>query len=234
MEILDTTLLASLRRELIEGRGIAELNAEGYTAIIQKIEKLGFYLSNRHKKLVGYLKDYLEFLGLPSDRVLEFNSLFKYVRDARNKAIHEGALARNLARKTAELSMMLEGRIFMDLIYVRDVMIENPVTISPWDRISDIRRKLVGSAFSWLPIFSNSEWMLLSDYALLAFIQTAAVKDNVQLRDCMDKVTAFLVQAKQCHLSDSIQEIASQIKDSPMLVIENGELRGIITASDLL
>jgi CBS domain-containing protein len=50
----------------------------------------------------------------------------------------------------------------------------------------------------------------------------------------MDKVTPFLVQAKPCCLSDSIKDIAMQIKNAPILVIENGELRGIITASDLL
>jgi CBS domain-containing protein len=234
MANLDTTLLASLRRELIAGRGIAELNAEGYVAIIQKIEMLGFNLCGKEKTLAKYLDDYLEFLQLPSDRMPEFKSLFKYVREARNKAIHEGAFARNLSRKTAELSMIFEGRIFMGLIYVRDVMIENPVTISQWDRISDIRRKLVGSAFSWLPILVNTEWMLLSEYGLLQFIQTTGVKDDVQIRDCMDKVTGFLVQAKSCRLSDTIQDIAKKIVDAPMLVIENGELRGIITASDLL
>ncbi len=95
------------RDALREARAAALLDSEAFGKIIVVIERLGNFQAKSNNKSLAQIKNYLLLLvqESPLAQVLPeawpayhqtFDSLFDMVRESRNTAVHEGALARHL------------------------------------------------------------------------------------------------------------------------------------------
>ena len=62
-----------------------------------------------------------------SDSHSQFIMKYEIVREARNAALHEGALARHLTVNAVELSLVLEEAIMSRCYRVGDFMVRNPM-----------------------------------------------------------------------------------------------------------
>lgn len=62
----------------------------------------------------------------------QFIMKYEIVREARNTALHEGALARHLTVNAVELSLVLEEAIMSRCYRVGDFMVRNPMCAYLW------------------------------------------------------------------------------------------------------
>jgi hypothetical protein len=54
---------------------------------------------------------------------------------------------------------------------VADFMVRSPVTVEPWHTVGHIRRQMLLNSFSYLPIFWDGNWHLISDMAIASMLQ---------------------------------------------------------------
>src|SRR5437899_3056677 len=115
--------------------------------------------------------------------------LFNVVREARNKAVHDGAYARHLNGRLLDLLLLLEEAIMTNMDRVEDLMVRNPVSAEPWHLVSHVRKMMLTNSFSWIPIFKGKagkdRWMLLQDAALMHWIRNEPNKKKQKERLAM-------------------------------------------------
>lgn len=200
------------------------------------------------------LKDYEEAIvalanhsGDPTEGE-EAARLFNVVRQARNKAVHDGAYARHLNSRLIDLLLILEEGIVMNLDRVEDLMVRAPVFAESWHLVSHVRKMMLSNSFSWIPIYqetgASGKWVLLDDASLMKWIRSeprkSAQKARLALRvgEAISKHKLAVKGAHCCHGSSLISEIMSQMGEKPTLVTEEFDGRerlvGIVTAFDLL
>jgi CBS domain-containing protein len=172
--------------------------------------------------------------------------LFNVVREARNKAVHDGAYARHLNSRLVDLLLMLEEAIMTNMNRVEDLMVRTPVSAEPWHLVSHVRKLMLTNSFSWIPVFQDkpSRWMLLRDAALMKWIRSEPNKKKQGERLAMpvsDAISQHKLDVKGaicCSRDVLISVILAQMDERPMLVTERIQgqerLLGIITAFDLL
>ncbi len=86
--------------------------------------------------------------------------------------MHTGAYARNAAHGAVQLSLMLEeGLMSKSTLTVADYMVTTPVCVEDWHTVGYVRQLMLANSFSYLPIFWNSKWHLISDMAMAAMLQ---------------------------------------------------------------
>src|ERR1700722_13511987 len=120
------------RDQLRTARSAALRDAEAFQEIVFVLERLGAFLSNDRRNLGQYLpqiKDQAARSPMAEEVPRElpnyhqqFDVKYGIVREARNSALHEGALARHLTINAVELSLVLEEGIMGDLHQVGDFM----------------------------------------------------------------------------------------------------------------
>jgi hypothetical protein len=127
-------------------------------------------------------------------------------------------------------------------------MVSDPVQAMPWQPISFARQKMLMNSFSFLPLFwIDGSWRLLSDRHLASYLHSPSddPKEGKTRRDRLHKTVEAAVSsgeivlehAETCYPSTPVQQIAREVSDKPILVLENSNsnhLAGIITAFDLL
>jgi CBS domain-containing protein len=174
--------------------------------------------------------------------------LFNVVREARNKAVHDGAYARHLNGRLVDLLLLLEEAIMTNMDHVEDLMVRNPVSAEPWHLVSHVRKMMLENSFTCIPIFKSKtgkdRWMLLRDATLMHWIRSEPNKRKQKERLAMPVAEAIMNHALAvkgaicCSREASIGELLPRMNDDPTLVTEkiDGEERllGIITAFDLL
>jgi CBS domain-containing protein len=204
--------------------------------------KLGIGLKDHEAVLIGLVKEADAANEEPTRR------LFKVVREARNKAVHDGSYARHLNSRLVDLLLMLEETIMTNMDRVEDLMVRNPVSAESWHPVSQVRRLMLGNSFTWIPIFhakeSHGRWMLIRDAALMRWIRKETVKKKqrerlaIPIGEAISKHGLELKGAICCPPDTPIAEILQRMNDDPTLVTDKilGEERllGIITAFDLL
>lgn len=235
-----------LRDQLRAARALVLKDAEAFDAVVQVVERIGRLLRPKETGMAKF-KDAVCAVASASSLAKDvpdafpevharFDTLYELVREARNSAIHEGALARNLTGRTIELALILEDALMPDAATVSDFMIRGPVTAAPWQPLSFVRQTLLANSFSYLPVrFGDEPWFLVSDYALANYL---AADSRARLRETMSHAKAqglALDRPLTVRSGEAIDGLRKTVTSMPILVTrEDGELLGIITAFDLL
>src|SRR5216684_3616713 len=141
------------RDQLRVARAAALRDAEAFQEIVFVLERMGAFLSNDRKNLGKYfLEIKAEAVRSPMAKEVpmelphfhqQFDVKYQIVREARNAALHEGALARHLTANAVELSLVLEEGIMSERHQVSDFMVRNPVCAFVWQPLSFIRQTML-------------------------------------------------------------------------------------------
>jgi hypothetical protein len=242
------------RDQLRVARAAALRDAEAFVELVSVFERLGAHLTNRRLALGKGLKA-ISALAKRSpmaedvprklpDYHQHFDVKYRIVQDARNAALHEGALARHLTINAVEISLVLEEAIMRDCRQVSDFMVRNPVCASMWQPLSFIRQTMLVNSFSYLPVAVEkngvTEWQLISDYRLAQCLRKngpAATEGLIRrLKDVVESELIELHTAIICHPQDGVDSILQKSNELPALVLSSDkkELFGILTPFDLL
>src|ERR1700675_2576532 len=134
---MEQEVVLHFRDQLRAARSAALRDAEAFQEIVFVLERLGAFLSNDRRNLGTYLpriKDQASSSPMAEEVPKElphfhqqFEVKYEIVREARNAALHEGALARHLTVNAVELSLILEEGIMSELHQVSDFIVRNPV-----------------------------------------------------------------------------------------------------------
>lgn len=256
-EILNYEQRIYIRDLFRDARAKALSNSENYGDLLFALEKLGNCLRGE-TSAIGALSRYkdkiIEFASksslayeVPNDTPefhTVFSSLYDYVNDARNSVMHEGAFARHLTQHGIEISIILEDAL-MDEVQekrIKDFMIRNPVTASPWQPISFIRQNMLANSFSYLPVYHEGNWQLISDLTitkyLLGFERGEKRKRlSRKLGDALELGQIELLLTKTLNAEISIRHlIENDWNGLPICVVSetSKEFVGILTPFDLL
>ena len=217
------------RDRLREARYAALADAEGFQQMCFAIEALGKRLQPegnglgpRRKVLQRLARDskLLPAEGEPGRSLKSFDALFMALKDARNDAMHTGAYARHVAADAVTLCLVLEDALMVEKksneevkrLKVGDFMVSTPVVVHPWQTVEHARQLMLLNSFSYLPIWHEQRWWLLSDMAVaqylrpswpaharlkmtlsqaredgLAFVRTSPVQRGVAVVDLLNK-----------------------------------------------
>jgi len=236
-------------REFKAARAGALRNAEAFEEHLFVMERLGSFLIRSHRHLGKYQSD-LRALANHSPLAHEvsveypelhlgFDALFEEVRIGRNDAMHQGAVARHLARYAQELALIMEDALMSDAQTAKQFMVRDPACAELWHPLSAIRRTMLLNAFSFLPYRTKTgTWRLVSDSRLVQFLRAPTENRKSRLLMTLDeakKEGLHDIKPLQCGLDEPISKLASKMKDIPCLVIsKDRRLLGVITAFDLL
>ena len=164
------------RDRLRNARYAALADAEGFQEICFAVESLGMRLLEQESTLHNYQPRVKEIaLASPSLSALpeifpmfftRFDSLYDIVRRARNDAMHIGSYARHATSAAVELCIGLEEAVMIGpekLNRVSDFMVKTPVTIELWQPVAHARQLMLMHSFSFVPVFHDNKWKLLSE-----------------------------------------------------------------------
>jgi CBS domain-containing protein len=230
--------LARLR----DARALVLRDGESFREASTVLEHIGQVIGG---KMGNGLKDHEEAivsLAKEADQTDEaaVGLLFNVVREARNKAAHNGRLV--------DLLLLLEEVIMTNMDRVEDLMVRTPVSAEPWHLVSHERKMMLTNSFSCIPIFKSKtgkdRWMLVRDATLMQWIRSEPNKKKQRERLAMpvgEAITKHDLDVKGaicCGGEISIADLLQRMNDDPTLVTEkiDGQERllGIITAFDLL
>ncbi len=172
------------RDKLREARYAALADSEGFSAVCFAIEALGQRLDGQQGSLGTYrqrlrrLADHspvLSQLALTEGSEFTcFDALYEAVQSARNDAMHTGAYARHVTDSALELCLGLEEALMEQeaprRTTVRDFMVKAPITVQPWNLVAHARQLMLTHSFSFLPIFIEERWCLVSELSLARYL----------------------------------------------------------------
>jgi len=134
---MESEVASHFRDELRVARAAALRDAEAFQAIVLVLERLGGYLEATPRGSLGTFRDRIAEVACRSPMAVEvpsllpefhsqFTSQYEMVREARNAAFHEGALARHLTVNAVQLSLVLEEALMQGYLSVGHFMVRNP------------------------------------------------------------------------------------------------------------
>jgi hypothetical protein len=252
---MDKEIALHFRDQLREARAAALRDSEGFQHILFVFERLGSHLLkqlgdlNRYRPEIVPLAERSPMASqipteLPSWHT-PFGAKYEVVREARNAALHQGALARHLTVNTVELSLVLEEAIMSEYDRVRDFMVTNPVCAYLWQPLSFIRQTMLVNSFSYLPVpvdeAGNTAWRLISDFSLACYLRSA-MKGELKkrlaqtLKEVVESGKLDLLPTESLRPEDSIEAALQESKGLPVVVPspDGKALIGILTPFDLL
>lgn len=254
LEQLNDEQRRHFRDKLRDARGAAQRDAEGFQQIVHVLEHLGGFL-RRDSSGLGSALPALHQIARRSplaedmpEMLREFHTpfeiLYRQVKDGRNDAFHEGAVARHLAGDAVILAMVLEDALMSDAKVIGDFMIRRPQCAELWQPLSFIRQIMLVNSFSHLPVNTAApaghRWRLVSDVAVAKFTRTRTKRDRVKrLRMSVGEASdngLHLMEAQVCSADASVEEVLTKNNGLPILVTdkEHGRLIGFATPFDLL
>jgi hypothetical protein len=173
-----------------------------------------------------------------------FDLKYQIVREGRNAALHEGALARHLTVNAVELSLVLEETLMSNLYRVGDFMVRSPVCAYLWQPLSLIRQTMLVNSFSYLPVPTGegeeTTWKLVSDFRLAQYLRIegkiSTPRMTQKLQEAVNSGELELLPAKICSPDAEIESALRRTEGYPVLVPspDNRQIMGILTAFDLL
>ena len=259
--------LIGYRRALGQARAAVQADGEGWLKIAIALEDLGGWLAQREGKgckgfeqaMCRIERKLYEGEGWPAPESSEprTGNLIERIRLARNAAVHEGAMARNVAGPAIKLALIVEeglmGRIAKDdsVKDIRAWMAPSPVVAENWHPLSQIRGTMIASGYSDLPFWDGQQWKLVHDLELVAYLarrEKANMREALeQAIECKDGTSGLqLLEAKVMCSTKTVEEVRRKLVGNngrPVLIVNsdngtaNGQgqrLEGIITAHDLL
>ena len=245
-----------LRDLLRSARYAALADAEGFHEVCYAIESLGMRLRGEKGDLGKYqccikklAKSSSVFEDLPNDYpnfFTHFDALYDTLRRARNDAMHSGSYARHAATAAVELCIGLEESLMNAAeakTKVADYMVKSPVSIEDWQPVAHARHLMLMHSYSFIPYKHNDEWMLLSELAVVGFLQPLN-RDNkakALAKTIREAVSGGLVllPAVKVFSSDSVAELVSRSNALPTptlwLVVNNADcLKGVLSPFELM
>jgi hypothetical protein len=220
-------------------------DGEEYDGILHAIERLGCAMTHK----IGDLGKYRpEILGLAQpilplkqhcEWYIPIDRLYDLVRNGRNDAFHQGAQARHLTTHAIELALMLEDVLMekANVSTIGDYMVRGPVCASLWQPISFIRQQMLIESFSYLPLWKEEKWHLISDGAVAIYLLTdrkSRLADTVE--EAINK--GLTIESASIHYCDDlVTNVFQAAHTAPMLICRKeciSDLIGIVTAFDLL
>ncbi|MBY0522818.1 MAG: hypothetical protein K2R98_05450 [Gemmataceae bacterium] len=260
---LDARARVRFLADLRDARLVAQKDAEGFDQLLFTFERLGCYLIRKASTLFHYREP---LLALARRSALGYvrktyhaqwhsspETLYGLVSEARNDALHQGAKARHLTEHTIELALIFEDALMNGeppMTTLGDIMVRSPITAEDWHPISFVRQIMLTNSFSYLPIFWQGKWKLISDRQIAIFLRRDAPNNGERNRRL--GLTVSEARAEQLELEDAggttdaaapIDSLAAKALEKPVLVVfddkrpdgQGGEkLLGIITAFDML
>ncbi len=249
----------SFRDQFRDARYYALEDAEGYQKILFVLERLGSYLSESQKDLGRYkpcirplVKCHHPNGGRPpegySHYFMDFDTLYEMVREGRNDAQHQGAVARILTSHSVQLSIILEDALSnveepeKDR-KIKDYMVRNPVCAYLWQPIGFIRQIMLENSFSCLPFQCGDTWYVVSDCDIARYLADCKGEDRKKklnkTLECVKKSGEITLMKKAVVSPDkTVSEALERVKCQgwPILVKRDGceELLGIVAAFDLM
>jgi hypothetical protein len=250
---LNQEVAINFRDQLRTARAAAFRDSEAFQDIVYVLERMGAYLLGQMKDLGRYRHAIhsvadkspmsVEVPSMLSDWHTPFALKYEIVREARNAALHEGAVARHLTGNAVELSLVLEEALMNGHYRVSDFMVRNPVCAYLWQPLSFIRQIMLVNSFSYLPVQSEhnkKSWQLISDFSLAQYLRGDGDSSRERLIQTLHEVLKSgkidLVAAKTCNAQDNVNKVLRNSNGSPSLVLasDGQQLIGIVAAFDLL
>ncbi len=246
-ELSELAECAAFRNELRAAREACARDAEAFDGVLFTVERLGCRLLGRMESLFAY-RECLSQLARKSTLVAEagdangllhFPSLFDSIREARNAALHQGAVARNLTSHVIELALILEDALGNELQQVRYLMVKNPVIAERWQTLAAIRQLMLANAFSYLPIHWSGKWCFISDHVLASYLRKSNRKAEMAklLIEVLENKDLAPVEAPTCFPEDAADEVVQRMHfGMPVLVLNQDKihLEGLISPADVL
>jgi hypothetical protein len=251
-QVLDIDARRHFRDELRRARADVLLNSEDHYSVVQALEGLGRFMVGYGAGL-GKFQSALEAIAKGSalcDEIpsrwhghhLPFARLMNSIREARNVAIHEGAVARRLAVHSIECALILEDALQADMTTVSEFMVRSPVIAELWHPLSFVRQTMLTESYSFLPIKMQGVWHFLSDASVAAALRgpgTRKERDrrlSLTLQQALAESLLLIHPAPCAGPSDGVSALAASAMPLPVLVLAppTNDLVGILTAFDLL
>jgi len=222
-----------------DARSLILRDSEAYIEATQTLEHVGQVISGKIGKGLGAYRDSLwEPVKLTRLERHDYVRLFNVVKDARNDAVHNGAWARHISTRLIDLILLIEEGLTMSLTRVKDLMVRDPVSAEWWELLYSLRRKILETSFSHLPVLgNNSTWLLVSETNLMLFLRSDPIERRAMTLKEAVANGLDLILAPTCHEEDLANEVLTKTKEGPLLVTDVNKperLLGILTAFDLL
>lgn len=224
-------------------------NSENFEDLIFALEKLGSFITQTVDGLGNY-KDSINNEAKKSvlaehipkhlpEFHTDFNSLYELVKDARNSAMHEGVFARHITQHAIEISLIIEDALMSLNGKVKDFMVRNPVCAYEWQPISFIRQNMLANSFSYLPIYHNGKWKLISDLQISKYLQSSTSKTQrkKKLSSSFTDSGIIPIDTEAVSALDNVKDILENWNGLPICVTlqnSDAEIVGILTPYDLL
>lgn len=180
MSKLNDLEIVDFRNHLRAARYSALADAESFQQMCFAIEALGKRLNPKAVGLAecqASLKKLVQDAGLlSSDGAVEgtskrFDALFLALKEARNDIAHTGAYARHVTTDAVAICLVLEDALMNRRLTVKDFMVSSPVIVQPWQTVGYARQLMLLNSFSFLPMWEDGRWWLLSDIALVKYFR---------------------------------------------------------------
>lgn len=233
------------RDQLREARAVALRDAEGYQGILFAIERLGYFLSEdretRNNQNLGAYKEPICDLVRESSWHVQFEALYDLVRESRNDALHQGAVARHLTHNAIEVALVIENALMSGETKAGSYMVRTPVCAELWQPLSFLRQQMLANSFTYVPILREMEWWLVSDYHLARYLRSGCRRHRLAetvedaLRDGEHHLT--VESAITCNKDATVSEVLKKSNGRTVLVVDSDHkdrLLGIITPFDVL
>ncbi len=130
---------------------------------------------------------------------------------------------------------------------VKDLMVSAPITAEKWMQLNMVRQQMLAYSFSYLPLFVNGKWQLLSENNIVSYLGPEITNRNLKLAQTIEQALTSneaisLIPAETCNKAYLIKDLIAVFKKNegkPVLVVrenknEPEQLIGMITPFDLL
>ena len=251
---MDKKVALHFRDEFRKARDSALKDTEGYQQILFVLERMGSYLLKKKGDLWKYqccISKLVEqncpsFLKPSNDYHIKFDRLYEMVRNGRNDALHQGAVARIMTSHSVQLSMMIEDTLMAVAMSekISEYMVKNPMCAHEWQPISFIRQIMLENSFSHIPFYREEQkkWHVISDLDVAKFHHMEKNKLASTLKCCIEskkitprKATVVSPDKPVCEVLKCTDDCTDD-KGWPVLVKRDDyqELLGILTPYDLM
>ena len=134
---------------------------------------------------------------------------------------------------------LLEDALMNSFDKVGEFMVRNPICAKIWHPLSFVRQIMLENSFSYLPVFIEEKWKLVSD-TQLAFYLTCEKKERerrlIQRLESAVNEQLKLEETHSCFCDEAKQIALEKSKGLPVLVLSKStpDLVGIVSSFDLL
>lgn len=245
------------RDKLRAARYAALADSEGFEQICYVVEALGMRLCHKQKALGKYEEKLKQLaIGAPQfslgsegpQAFKSFDALFNILRSARNDAMHTGARARTATQAAIELCIGLEEALMAEQSRTAgDLMVKSVVSLEHWQLVAEARQLMLMHSFSYLPVFHEQKWQLLSDVELVRFLAPGEANSQERFRrlalsiedaaSLNDGVSLRLEPAKVVDRKEETDRLINAPQGEPKLWLvcdDESHLVGVLSPFELL